>query len=89
MEDEVQPVELPARLAVVPVNAAVQLQNLPAAGGLMQPVDVLGDDGLQLSRRLQLRQLPVGGVGLGLRRQHLRPVEAEKFLRVAFVKAMA
>ena len=62
---------------------------MPAAGGLMEAVDVLRHHGGELSLRLPLRQLPVGGVGLGLGGQHLGPVEAEKLLGVAFIKGMA
>ena len=51
LQNVVQAVELPALLAVVPVDAAVKLQDLPAAGGLMETVDVLGDDGPQLALR--------------------------------------
>ena len=61
-----QTVKFPAPLAVVPVDAAVELQHVPAAGGLVEPVDVLGDDGFQPALRLPLRQLFMGGVGLGL-----------------------
>ena len=48
---------------------------------LVQAVDVLGDDGAQLACRLQLGQLLVSGVGLGIQAEHLVPVEAVKFLR--------
>ena len=88
-EDMLQTVKFPAPLAVVPVDAAVELQHVPAAGGLVEPVDVLGDDGFQPALRLPLRQLFMGGVGLGVRGQQLGPVEAEKFFGVAFVKCMA
>ena len=89
MEDEVQIVEFAAFLAVVPVDAAVELQNTLAAGGLVEAVDVLGDDGLQLAGGLPLRQLIVGGVGLRVGGQELGPVKAEKFFGVAFVEGMA
>lgn len=36
-------VELAALLAVIAVNASMQLQHVPAAGRLMKPVDILGD----------------------------------------------
>ena len=47
-----QPVKLPALLAIVAQDAPVQLQHLAAAGLLVQAVDVLGDDGLELALRL-------------------------------------
>ena len=55
----------------------------------MEAVDVLGDDAAQLSRRLQLGQLLMGGVGLGPGIEHLVPVEAEKLLRVGVKEAAA
>ena len=67
----------------------MQLQHLPAARLLVQAVDVLGDDRLQPPLLLPLGQLPVGRVGLGIQRQHLGPVEVEKFLGVLFKKRMA
>ena len=76
-------------LAVVAVDAAVELQHVFAAGGLVEPVDILGHHGLQFSGGLPFRQLVVGGVGLGLRGQHLGPIEAEEFFGVAFVEGMA
>ncbi len=42
----------------------MQLIDHLASGSLMETVDVLGDHGLELSRLFQLRQFPVGGVGL-------------------------
>ena len=55
----------------------------------MQAVDVLGHNGAQLSRRLQLGQLFVGGVGLGLQAEHLVPVKAVEFLRPGVEKGAA
>ena len=66
----------------------MELQHLPAAGLLVQAIDVLGDDGLELALPLPLGQLFVGGVGLGVQGQHLGPVEVVKFLHVALVKAV-
>ena len=74
---------------MIPVDTAVEFQDLVAAGGLVQAVDVLGDDGLQLSLGLLFRQLSVGGIGSGIGGQHLGPVEAEKFFRLAFIEGMA
>ena len=67
----------------------MKLQDLPAAGGLMETVDILGDDGPQLALGLPLRQLSVGGIGSGIGGQHLGPVETEKFFRLAFIEGMA
>ena len=89
VKHEVKVMELAALFAVVPVDAAVELQHPAAPGGLVEPVDVLGDDGLQLSGLFPLRQLVVSGVGLGVGGQQLGPVEAEKFFGVAFVERMA
>ena len=60
-----------------------------AAGGLVEAVDVLGDDGRQLALLLPLGKLFVGGVGLGVGGEELGPVETEKFCGVAFVEGMA
>ena len=53
-----------------------------AAGGLVEAVDVLGDHGGELAGLLQLRQLQVGGVGLGPPDEHFLPVEPVELLRV-------
>ena len=79
----------PAGLAVVPQHAAVELQHPAAPGLLVEAVDVLGDHRLQLPRRLPLRQLPVGGVGLGVQEEHFVPVEAEELLRVPLKEGVA
>ena len=44
----------------------MQLQHLFAACCLVQPVDILGHDSVQLTRSLQLRQLPVLFAGIVL-----------------------
>ena len=89
MQDGVQPVKGPAPLAVVPQHTAVKLQHLPAAGLLVQAVDVLGNDGLQPSLLLPLGQLPVGGVGLCPGGQHLGPVKIVKLRLAAHIEAVA
>ena len=88
-EDVLQRVELSALLAVVAQGTAVELQHLPAACLLMQAVDILGDDSLQFSLGLQLCQLVVGRVGLGIGTQELAAVKTEEFLRVLLVKGVA
>ena len=60
----------------------MQLVDHLAAGRLVQPVDVLGDHGLELACPLQLSQFQVGRVGLGPLNEHFLPVEAVKLLRV-------
>ena len=66
VEDIVQIIEFSALFAVIAVDAAVELQDVLAASGLMEAVDVLGDDGCKLPLLLPLGQLAVGGVGLGV-----------------------
>ena len=87
--DELGRVELAALLAVVAVDRAVQLIDVFAARLLVQAVDVLRDDGAQLTRAFQLRQLLVRGVGPGLERQHLFAVEAVEIIGVPVEKRMA
>ena len=75
--------------AVIAQHASVKLQNLPAPRHLMKAVDILGDNRSQLTRPLQLRQLQMGGVGLGVQAEHLAAVKAEELLRVRLVEAVA
>ena len=89
VQDVVQVIKGPAVLAVIAVHAAMELQHIAAAGGLVEPVDVLGHHCPQLSLLLPLGQLIVGGIGLGVRCQKLGPIEPEKFFRVAFIEGMA
>ena len=72
--------------AVIAVDAAVQFQNLFAAGCLVEPVDVLGDDGFQPALRLPLRQLFMGGVGLWRPGPAAWPGRSGKILRGCFRK---
>ena len=83
-EDMLQTVKFPAPLAVVPVDAAMELQHVPAAGGLMEPVDVLGDDGFQLALPLELRQTQMRRVGLCSLDDELIAVEAVELLGALF-----
>ena len=71
------------------VSTESGIPDFRSTGGLVEPVDILGHHGLQFSGGLPFRQLVVGGVGLGLRGQHLGPIEAEEFFGVAFVEGMA
>ena len=71
-----------AALAVIPFRGAVDFQHITAARLLVQPVDVLGDNGLQLPVRLHFRQRPVCDVGLDFPRIQLLAVELEEHLRI-------
>ena len=73
-----QPVEIvfPVAVhAVVLVHAAVQLVHQAVPRHAVQAVDVLGHHAPQLAHALQFIECPVRGVGLGLRVQHVLPVE--------------
>lgn len=63
------------------MHRAVQLIDPLASGHLMKPVDILGHDSVQLTRSLQLRQLPMGRIGLRLRAEQLFPVKPVELLR--------
>ena len=67
----------------------MELQHLVAPGHLVQPVDVLGDDSLQLPIPFPLGQLHMGGIGPGLRSNELLSIEIKKLLLVALIKRMA
>ena len=82
-------IELPAAGAVIAEDRTVQLQNLFAAGFLVQAVDILRDDRLQLPRLLQLGQFPVSRVRLRVQGQHLILVETVEFFRFPHKKCMA
>ena len=71
---------------MVAVHAAVQLQHVFAARRLVQAVNVLRDDGFQLTGLLQPRKGKVRRVRLRLRVQHFVAVKAEELLRPAFEK---
>ena len=73
--------ELAAVHAVVPVDTAVEFKDLFAAGCLVKPVDVLGDDTDQFAFLFPFGQLLVGFVRLGIQGKELVPVEFEEFLR--------
>ena len=57
MEDSVHAVEFPASFAVVPQDAAVELQHLMAPGHLVQPVYILRNNGRKLSCSFKLCKL--------------------------------
>ena len=66
----------------------MQLKHVFAARRLMQPVDVLGDYGLQLALGLQPGQAQMGRVGPGVFHNELIPIELVKLLGVLFKKRM-
>ena len=82
-------IELPASLAVIPMDTSVKLPYMFTSGHLMQSVNVLGYDSRQLSSLLHFCKFFVGGVWLGLRAEHFGPVKTEKFFGIAFIERMA
>ena len=87
-EDLFRRIALMTLLAVIAVNAAVQFQDLFAASHLVQTINILRDNGRELSGGFQLRQLAVGCIGTGCKTDHLLPVEIVKLRRVADKKAV-
>ena len=71
------------------MDAAVQLEHILAPGRLMQPVDILRDDGLQLPLALQLGKAQVRAVGLGTVHDELVPMKFVVFLRMRHEKRVA
>ena len=67
----------------------MELDHLFASRLLVQPVDILGQHGLELPLRLQLRQGQVAVVWLCLRIEHLFLIKAIEFLRPADKIAVA
>ena len=67
----------------------MQLVHGLAARGLMQPVNVLGDHGLQLALLFQLCQTQVCGVGLGSLYNELIAVKPVELFRVPFPEGVA
>ena len=70
------------------MDRSVQLEHALRACHLMQTVDVLRHHGTKLAGTLQLGQLGVAAVGLGVKRDHLGAVEVEELGRMRLVKAM-
>ncbi len=66
----------------------MQLEHVFASGSLVQTVDVLRDDGGQLARPLQLRQLAVRRVGLCVQSEHFVLIKTVKFLRLRHKERM-
>ena len=74
---------------VAAVDAAVQLEHILAPGRLMQPVDILRDDGLQLPLALQPGKAQMRTVGLGAVHDELVPMEFIVFFRMRHEKRVA
>ena len=67
----------------------MELVDVDAARRLVEPIDVLGHHGLELARLLQLRQLQMGSIGLGVGKEHLVVVEAVELLRILLEEGVA
>ena len=67
----------------------MELVDVDAARRLVEPIDVLGHHGLELARLLQLRQLQMGSIGFGVRKEHLVVVEAVELLRILLEEGVA
>ena len=63
------------------MHGAVQLQHLPAARRLMQPVDILRQHTVQLSGSLQPGQRDMRGIGPGIGIEHHVFVERPELVR--------
>ena len=68
IEDGIRLQRLPTRLALNKTVGSVKLDHPSRrmAGQLMKAVDVLGDKGLELPPSVELRQGPMGHIGLGI-----------------------
>lgn len=66
----------------------MQLQHPTGAGSLVEPVDVLGDDGRQLACPFPGGEGPVGRVRLRVGVQQVGAIVGEELLRVALEEAM-
>lgn len=86
--DELRRVFFAAARAAVAVDRAVQLIDAAAPRLLVQTVDILRDDGAELSLAFQRCKRQMRGVRLCFQRQHFLTVEAVKFLGVAVEKAV-
>ena len=75
--------------AVVAKYAPMEFIHRVGSSLLMQPVNVLGHNGIQLSLLLPLRKLFVGDIGFKTKRKHLFPVKPEEIRRIAHIKTVA
>ena len=81
--------EFPAFCAVVSQDAAVELEDLFASGGLMKAVDILGHDSAELSLLLKLSKANVSRVRLSVKEEHFLPVKTVEILGVPLKKGVA
>ena len=87
--DKLGGIKFAALHAVIAQNAAVQLIDALAPGLLVQTVDVLRDDGGQMSLLLQSGEHAVRDVRLKAEREHFFAVEPVKILRIIQKEAVA
>ena len=80
--------EFMAFLTVITMYAAMQFKNIPAAGCLMQAINILGNDSLQPAFPFPLSQFLVGGIRFGVEAEHLIMIETIEFVRMRFKKRM-
>ena len=81
-------VDMTAALADVAVHRAVELEHVHGAGGLVEAIDVLRHHGSELAFALELGELEVSLVRLGVKRDHLRAIELVELCRVGLVEVV-
>ena len=81
--------EFAALHAVIAEDTAVELVYLFAARRLMKSVDILRDNGAELSLLFPFRKLEMRGIRLCAETVHLRAIEAVKLLRFLLEKCVA
>jgi hypothetical protein len=86
---ELQRILPAAAQAAIAADAAVQLNHVPAAGQLVQAVDILRYDREKPAGFFQFGQLKMRGIGPGVGIQHFFPVKSKKQFFVAFIKTAA
>ncbi len=74
---------------MVAVHRAVELPDPAASGGLVQAIDILGDDRKKLPLPLPPGKPPVSSVGLRLQPEHFLAVKAVELLCLLGEKAVA
>lgn len=74
---------------MVAMDASMQLNNVIAASGLMQPIDVLRYNRLAYPLRLQLRKFAMASIGFRIEREHAVAIKIVELLGMSFKKAMA
>ena len=71
------------------MNTSVQFIYLPASRLLVKPVNILSDNGGELSCLLQFGQFPVGRIRLRVQTEHPVLIKPVKFLRISQKKGVA